>query len=411
MQTTLILRSGCEALSALACAGMAFVGIACAGNAGGPVGRPIATTTTMASSTPATDSAPASRSEGDPLPPMPKLPPLVATKVTIAPLKLGARDPRVMALAKTAAACKFEESYFDEECPGYKAWKDDEPLFADGKGDDTLLSMLGDKDAKIRVLAADKGFSDPGKITGNAARARELFAIVQRETVDHVGGMVAYQAARVDVEKFGLQQDLLACGKHALVEVRRNISYAIAFQQGPAALHLTALLLDDASKDRLGREVREQATSNLSMGGITPGTPEVCAMLERQMATAGPIGASALRAAGSSKCPGMLAKAAETLTKRTQDPSKITNHEGVNYTLAVDDVCGRPATTPELKKVGFGVAKKLSQVNEPNTKRGSARVLQKCGEREEAKAALEVLAGDKDKFVADEAKKVLAEMK
>ena len=53
-----------------------------------------------------------------------------------------AKDPKVVALAGAAAKCKFEEGYFDDECKAYKAWRDEEKLFADGKADLTVLAML-----------------------------------------------------------------------------------------------------------------------------------------------------------------------------------------------------------------------------------------------------------------------------
>ena len=76
-----------------------------------------------------------------------------------------------MALATPALACKFEEGYFDEECPAMKAWHENEELFAEGKGSEAVFAMLGDPDEKLRVLAADKAIDGSQAYFADEARS------------------------------------------------------------------------------------------------------------------------------------------------------------------------------------------------------------------------------------------------
>jgi hypothetical protein len=107
----------------------------------------------------------------------------------------------------------------------------------------------------------------------------------------------------------------------------------------------------------------------------------------------------------------MKDQVAAELDKRTKDPSKITNAVGISYGLAASDLC-RQETPPAMKKKAFELAKRLTDAKVPdaNTRRSALGVLTRC-DPAGAAAVLGALAKDKDKFVAEGAKKELDALK
>jgi len=332
----------------------------------------------------------------------------ITVLVAAAPAAAGApaRDPKIVKLAKAALACKLEDGYFADSCPAFKAWSDNEELFADGKGDETVLSMLGDADLKVRALAAAKGFESPVALFADKAHAAALFAAAAKETDSNVARTIASYVGRIDADKLGMAADLRALAKHPVVAFRENLSAVITYFQTPAAVDaITALIADP------DRGVRRAAISALSSGGITPGVEPVCALLTKQFQRTDDLVGDALWAGSSSKCPGMDKQVIAELTKRTADPTKVTNSVGIGYTLAASGVCTRTKAA-ELKKAGFAIGKKLVDAKLPdaNTRSAGASVLVDC-DPAQATAALTALARDKDSFVAKAASEKLARLK
>jgi hypothetical protein len=317
----------------------------------------------------------------------------------------GGRDPQIVALMKPALACKFEEGSFDEECAAYKAWVDNDELFAEGKGNETLLSMFADPDVKVRLLAERKSIDH--SYFDDKARAARLFALAKAEKDETVAHGLAGYVAKVDAEKMGLGAELKELAKHPAKRFREALAfYLISSFQTPIALEVEQMLIDDPDPS-----VRGDAIGALSTGGITPGVEPVCKLLTKQLTRTDELHAKALWAGGSSKCAGMKDQVAAELDKRTKDPSKVTNAVGIEYALAAGDLC-RDETPPALKKKGFEIGKRLTDAKlpDPNTRRSGIGVLSRC-DPAAASAILAPLAKDKDKFVADEAKKQLDELK
>lgn len=189
---------------------------------------------------------------------------------------VGARDPRIVALAQPALACKFEDDDFDRECPAVKAWSDNEELFAEGKGNETIFSMLADKDPKVRALAALHGIDDGPAFFADKDHARRVFELANgRADAD---GTLAYYVSLVPADKLGLGKELVALAKHPSRPFRSALSGVITKSQSPSAVATLRALLDDADT-----KVREDAISALSTGGITPPVEPVCSMLQEQM--------------------------------------------------------------------------------------------------------------------------------
>lgn len=312
------------------------------------------------------------------------------------------RDPKILALAAAAAACTYEEGSFDGECPAYRAWSNEEALFEGGKGDDTVFSLSGDPDEKLRALASEKPLNDSRAYFKDKGRARLLYAMAQRETLPWLETRLGEWVVRTDAEVLGLATEYRELAKKTSVAMRKSIATSIGYHQTPLVLEVTRALLADPDAS-----VQARAISALSFGGITPPSEPVCKLLTEQIARNDDLVGEALLAGSSSQCPGMDDLVIAGLTKRVADPTTITNRVGIGFSLAAGGVCSR-TSSEELKKRGFEVALKLTSTKVPdaNTRKAGLGALTSC-DKNAARNALTSLTKDKDKWVAENAKKAL----
>ncbi|MGZ3478195.1 MAG: hypothetical protein ACXVCJ_27105, partial [Polyangiales bacterium] len=310
-----------------------------------------------------------------------------------------AKDPKIVALANAAAKCKFEDNYFDDECKAYKAWKDEEKLFEEGKGDLTILAMLEDKDVKIRVLASDKGFDSFEKIAGDKANAARIFADAKTETHPTVARSLGSYVARIDSEKLGMEADLKALAKLPSVELRDALAFHLyASKQTPLRLEITKQLLADSEP-----KVQSSALKGLSMGAARGKAPEACKLMGEQISRPD---SDALWQVGTSGCTSVFDALAAELLKRSTDPAKAAK-DGVSLSLAIGSMC-RDGNAAQKTK-GFTAAKALTDTKVKNVNARTAGVssLAAC-DKVAAKPVLTALAKDGDKYVAERATKELA---
>lgn len=113
-------------------------------------------------------------------------------------LNAPGNDPKIVELAKKALGCKWEDKVFDPfdtACPEYKAWKEEKALFADKKGEPTLVAFIEDPDDKVRYLGEQRLSDDlaDGELTDKALVARVVTVAekskVQRDA-DPLGGII-----------------------------------------------------------------------------------------------------------------------------------------------------------------------------------------------------------------------------
>ena len=315
------------------------------------------------------------------------------------------RDPKIEKLAKGALSCKVEDESFDDECAGYKAWVDEEQLFAEGKGDATLLAMLEDADVKLRLLTAARGFDDAKAFFADKDNGARLFAVAKKETSSTVGHALGGWVTYVDAQKAGLEKELKAVAKHPVTKFREALAfYLISRNQSPVAVEVVTLLIDDPEES-----VRDRAIGSLSTGGMTPATEPVCKLLSKQLMRTDHLAGTALWAGSSSQCKGIHEEVVAELEKRVSDPSAI-GKGGIRFSLAASGVCGR-TQSPELKKKAFEVLRKLAdpKVDSP-TRNATLDEFARC-DRAGAEKVLSTLARDKDKSLAQSAAKELAQLK
>ncbi len=136
----------------------------------------------------------------------------------------GAIDPKILALAKKAAACKTYETSFDSSCADYKAWSDAKDDFNEGKNDASLVGLLEDPDEKLRLLGAEKLFQyGQGYQTDKALSARVIVA-AEKELTKFAGYDVGRVAGSVKVRETGLFDRVKAMiAKHPVERIRRGI--------------------------------------------------------------------------------------------------------------------------------------------------------------------------------------------
>ncbi len=311
----------------------------------------------------------------------------------------GARDPKIAELAKAALACKFEDESFDDECPAYKAWSEEETLFEEGHGDDTILSMLGDPELKVRLLAAEKDITEA--YWENGDRVKTLVALGKAEQNEKLSQKLGMLASTVDWQKHGMGDALKDLARHAPQPFRRALAYHLnASFQTPIVVEVDQILIEDPDQ-----HVADTAVEGLGHGHTTE---PLCALLKAQMIRNDFRHSTALWAGSSVKCAGMKEVVAAELAKRIADPSHVTRETGWDYIRAARNVCR--AESPEVQKKGFELAKKLIDVKitDVQTRRHAVDTVVECDPKA-GPALLGTLLKDKD--IGKDAKEALDALK
>lgn len=315
-----------------------------------------------------------------------------------------------MKLAKAAAACKFDEDgSVDRECPAFVQWRDEEKLFVDGQGNATILSLLEDEDPKLRQVAALRGFVKPEVFFAVRENAHRLAHAAIKETDAQVGRALGELASRIDGERVDLKGELFALTKHPIKELRSSFAFYL-LGRNPSALNLAIahrmMTLDPDVR------VQETAVGSLSTGGITKGTPGVCALLRKQLRRTDRPGAQAHWTAGTSWCGEVFPALMDSLEQRVDAWVKAGARESISeYALAATAICSMrpeldPAAKAALKRRAFVVGQRITESSDRFTKGFGTRVLTDC-DPVAARPILESMAKSNDSVVADEAKRSL----
>ena len=310
-----------------------------------------------------------------------------------------ARDPQIVALAKPALDCTIKNDEIDGFCPAYKAWNENVDLFREGRGSATVLSMLGDPDLKVRLLAVDKYI--PKEYFADKGPAQKLFAAAKAEKNLRVARRLGDYAARVPAEDLGLADDLRALAKVPMPGFRAALAGRILpYRQTPLAIEVAQALIDDPDHD-----VQEEAVDALSSHGMTPATESVCKLLAQTIARSDETSALALTAGSRSQCPGIRDVVLAELTKRVADPTNLGMRIGAAYGRAAGGLCGEEGASPEVQKKAYALALKLTdrRVKEKMVRYASVAALAAC-DPVAAKRALTALSKDKDSLVAFQGK-------
>jgi hypothetical protein len=275
----------------------------------------------------------------------------------------GPRDPKLDEMARAARACATGEKVwdFDSDCAGYKAWRETDDAFGGGKGDDTVLSLLGDPDPRYHYLAMPKTIQP--SYWKDKAHAKTLFALARAETIDDVLGKLADYVALVDADAAGLGSELKDLAKHPSKTFRKELAvYLIRKSQTPLALEVEQILLADPEK-----EVKEQAIASLTADDDHP-PDAVCQILAKQITrTDDDLYAVGISAGTSTACPGLRDKALAELDKRTADLAKLGVHEGLMFASSLTTRCLHNDISDAERKKVFALGVRLTDIKVPDS--------------------------------------------
>ena len=104
--------------------------------------------------------------------------------------------PALVALARKALTCKWEEDRFSDDCAEYKAWTGEYDAFKDNKNDATLVNFLEDPDEKVRHLGVNRLFGWNGGAFADKAMAARIVTVAEKSTAKleayYLGGLVGH---------------------------------------------------------------------------------------------------------------------------------------------------------------------------------------------------------------------------
>lgn len=162
----------------------------------------------------------------------------VAKPVVVEAKGLDAKDndPAVVALAKAALACpRGGDELFDTKCSAYTTWADPKRASADA----TSVNLLDDADERVRFLGATALKPEhPAFVKGEGvhyqfdrALAGRLIAAAAKEPSETVAVSLGARVARIDVEKTGALEPIIAMVKarkhvRAVREVIQNVLFS-----------------------------------------------------------------------------------------------------------------------------------------------------------------------------------------
>ncbi len=317
-------------------------------------------------------------------------------------------DPAVRALLKPVESCTIKDDFF-QDCAAAKTFeKRDAAAFEGEKGDALLLALLTSPDEHDRIVATSRSMHDAPRLLSSKVNAERLLGQLEREKNRGVRDALVESAGQIDVEKLGLRVRLEAIAASEDGAVRKAIARWLLARTGPTArVGIVAKLLDDPRDD-----VREAAANALSVSTMSgrDDASSACAPLARALDGAH-AGSAVGFAAGAKRCPGIQEKALTYVEAKTSNLAAVTNHTGINYSLAVGALCDSTQGDAGLKKRAYEVAARLASAADPDpsTRQGAIGHLAQC-DPARAKTALEKLTTDKDTSVAAEAKSNLAKL-
>jgi hypothetical protein len=316
-------------------------------------------------------------------------------------------DPDVLKLAEAAkSACAFERSQFDWGCAQYKAFvSENDDLFESAEGNATLLSMLENSDARMRVLAAEKGFLMARAFFSDRSAAERLIKVVEKETDENLLRKYGRFVAAIPAERLAMKTAFEKLVAHPNVSFREAL---LTYMLPSHPSDLSLALVKKAIAEDVDTSVRRAALESLAANGRTKPTETICATLKGELARTDVLARSALEAGVSSKCEGLAELSLAEIEQRTKNGPV----EGLDVQSALRDICWDWNGPAAMKKRAFDVAARLApKLSDEDawTKRSYIRLLRSC-DVERAKAALTPFANSKNKEIAAVAKEELKDV-
>lgn len=313
--------------------------------------------------------------------------------------------PTIDRIARDAARCPRTARGLAPKCPELLAWHQRTQLFASDVANDKLLSLLEEPDPALREAVARKGFFQPQDYFADAAHASRLFAVMEKERDDAIGGLLGDLVARFDVERAGQSERLRSLVHHPSPVLRARLPEALDHFPTPVVVFVTKHLLDDTV-----REVRLAAIRSLGKHAAGEAArPTVCDILAERLVHADDIADDAMEAAAWARCAGMAARVLALVEARVAGAADLPGELGVATAIGASAVCARD---PErgTRERGYAVLDALSRpaVRDSRTRMAAISRLDDCDETSAMKR-LDELMNDSDPEIAGHAMNVKME--
>ncbi|MFO0666381.1 MAG: hypothetical protein U0174_20670 [Polyangiaceae bacterium] len=317
---------------------------------------------------------------------------------------LGAadNDAKTVTLTKAALACpKGSSGYlFDTDCAAYKAFRDAKLL--SGPVDATLINMLEDEDPRVRYLAALTLDDSKAVYRTDKAMATRVIAAANAETSESVARSMGDIIGRIDVEKTGLLDPIVAMvKKHPLVPLRRAIVSHILFtnNRNRPTFDFMVGMADDPDKD-----MRREAISAFWIGGGLSNS-ETCKVFEKHVFDSEPD-----VAAKSSELLGMYhhcVASYDVLLAAVDKAKDGAAKKESGFAYGIQKMCEDEAAKPAHKSKGAALAKGLTATgNQVFVRKYALRGVMAC-DPAGGKAFVAKFTKDKEKWIAEEAVELL----
>lgn len=311
-------------------------------------------------------------------------------------------DAKVVTLAKAALACPTSgTSFFQYDCPAYKAWN--EAKLLSGPVDATLVNMLEDKTARVRYLAAQALQDSKATYRSDKALASRVIAVAEAETDEQAGGVIGGLVGKIDVDKTGLLEPITKIAKkHNVTRVRRGIVEGILFTNNRSrpTYDFMITMTNDADKD-----VRLEAVRAFWIGGSLSKT-ETCKMYEAHLSDSEPsISAKSAELMGMSRnCSPNYDALVAAVDRASSGPAKKES----GFVSGLQKMCEDTEAKPAQRSKAATLAKALvaAKDNQVFVRKWGLRAVLAC----DPKGGKGFVAGytkDKEKWVAEEAADLL----
>ncbi len=314
-------------------------------------------------------------------------------------------DAAVVTLAKAALACPTGSGseLFQYECPAYKKWQEGKELTSAAP---TLVSMLEDPSPRVRLLATS-GLSNSDAYREDKTLATRVVAAAESERDTTVAGSVGERVARIKVGKTGLFDRVAAIGKtHPVTAMRRAIASSLLFANSDSkqVFDYTVAMAKDTDPD-----VRGAAVSAFWVGGSFSRS-DTCKVWASHLddSKASIAGSAASSLGGYRGCGPQF----DALINATQKGVTGVAREESGFARGLGSACESGEATAPQRAKALALAKTLTsdRASHVFVRTGGLNAVAKC-DPTGGKGFIAGFTKDKEKWVAEEAVKLLAPKK
>lgn len=311
-------------------------------------------------------------------------------------------DAKVVALAKAALACPTSgSSFFQYDCPAYKAWN--EAKLLSGPVDETLVRMLEDKTPRVRYLAANALQDSKATYRSDKVLAARVIAVADAETDTEAASSIGALVGKIDVEKTGLLEPITKIAKkHSITKMRRAVVEGILWTNNRSrpTYDFMLTMTNDADKD-----VRLEAVRAFWIGGSLSKT-ETCKMYESHLSDSeASISAKSAELLGMSKnCSANYDALISAVERASTGPGKKES----GFVTGIQKMCEDTESKPAQRTKGLALGKAFASAkdNQVFVRKYGLRAVMACDPKG-GKGFVSGFLKDKEKWVAEEAADLL----